>query len=67
MGNTGTQTSETMKKITITQAARQLAAKGVTFIGAAKYDLENKTAYYIIEQDGEQRTVSATEVKNIIR
>ena len=56
-----------MKKITITQAARQLAAKGVTFIGAAKYDLENKTAYYIIEQDGEQRTVSATEVKNIIR
>jgi len=56
-----------MDDLTITQAARQLKAKGITFIGVAKYDLQNKTAYYIIEQDGEQKTLSATEVKNLVR
>lgn len=55
-----------MKKLTITQAAALLEAKGITLVRGLPFDMEAMTARYEVEQNGERRVVSSADVFEMV-
>jgi hypothetical protein len=54
------------KKITIQQAGKLLAERGITLVGGAGFDFQRKMATFIIEDQGEQQVVTSEDIKEIL-